>query len=154
MKKFLYLFLGLLAFSCNSDKIGEPYESGETVNDNNAVLSACNVESPLENLPWLAEIIAMAEKDKVGEPTDRLPGNYFCIIWLAKWQNQDLFVIEYSVRNILAEIRDCSGNCINNGLPGGLMTTEECTAFISYARQEGIVVYTSYPMELILPNND
>jgi hypothetical protein len=154
MKKFLYLFLGLLAFSCNSDKNSDPYEGSETIRSSDAVLSACGVEAPQQNLPWLAEIIAMAEKDKVGEATDRLPGNYLCVIWLAKWQNQDLFVIEYSVRNILAEIRDCSGNYINNGRPDGLMPEEEYVPFISYARQEGTVVYTTYPMELIRPNND
>lgn len=96
-----YLFLAilcLLLLSCGQD---EPSESVQNKN-----ITACGLEEPQKNLPWLVTIIEKAENDETG--------NYWGTIWLEKYNEQDIFVTNMMLGSggLAYWFFDCSGNNI------------------------------------------
>lgn len=79
-------------------------------------ITACGVADPAKNLPWLAELIAKAEKDKVAPPytqgDDYKPGHYIGKIWLEKHKGRDIFVTNMMLGSggIAYWFFDCDGN--------------------------------------------
>jgi hypothetical protein len=113
MKTF---FLTILFASCclsffNSCKT----ESGKGTIDEKAI-NACGVTYSQKNLPWLAELIEKAEKDKTAGPykpgDSYKPGHYTGCIWLEKYKEQDIFITDMMLGSggVAYWFFDCSGN--------------------------------------------
>jgi hypothetical protein len=131
MKKihFILLAICLIGVACDSN----------APNDVNEI-RACGVSDPAKNLPWLAELIANAEKDTV---------NYYGIlaIWLEKYNGQDIFVINTMLGSVGSAISNCSAyyvyDCQKNYVN---ILEEEKQDFFTNLKQD-IVIYVSpnYP---------
>ncbi len=80
MKQFLWFAVLLLLLSCHKIKVS-PDEAGNR--------SACNVQNPLENLPWLRKQIADFKERTTGKED-------YCgmIVYQAIYQNQTVFIID------------------------------------------------------------
>lgn len=85
---YLFLFLGLLTFSCSEDP--DP-------------VKACQVDNVLE-LPWLQELIAETEKFEIGRD--------FTYITMGTYDSQTVFVLRNCcpLCNSVSPVFDCSGN--------------------------------------------
>ena len=66
-------------------------------------VSACGVDEPQKNLPWLVELIQKAQSDKTG--------NYLGEIWLEKYEGNDIFVTNMAMGSggIAYYFFDCQG---------------------------------------------
>ena len=70
------VILTLLAYCSEKDEIFQPYINHD--------ITACGVNDPLNNLPWLNEIVTLANSDETG--------NYLGTIWLKEYESQEFFV--------------------------------------------------------------
>ena len=104
MKKYFLIIMvsvGLLVLSsCPQEIIDDP-----VIDDpiEEPVITACGVEDPATNFPWLAELIATAENDTTGK--------YLGTIWLEKYEEQDVFVVNMTLGSKirLYHFFDCQG---------------------------------------------
>ena len=104
MKNFTFILIlgAIFLYSCKKEippcscKKEEPPIIEESV-------TACGIEDPAKNIPWLAELIATAEKDTTA--------NYLGTIWLAEYEEQDYIVVNMTLGTIYSfHAYDCEGN--------------------------------------------
>ena len=104
--KNLYLFallcIGLTSCFFNQD---EPIDLSDSRIENVQIV-CCGVQSPQQNLPWLMNLIKIANSDKTL--------NYRGIIWLENYKGNDVFVTNMMLGSggILYHYFDCLGNSI------------------------------------------
>ena len=72
-------------------------------NDNKDEITACGVHDPINDLPWLNEIVTLANDDDTGF--------YIGTIWLTSYEGQELFVTNMSLGSggIMYWVFDCNG---------------------------------------------
>ncbi len=95
MKNLMIITITLLClFACNKEAKTD--------------LEICGVDKPIEDIPWLAEIVAKAKTDKTG--------NYWGTIWIGKYSNQDIFIVDMSLGSggVAYYFFDCKGNYVTN----------------------------------------
>jgi hypothetical protein len=87
---YIILALSLLLSSCTKPNKNE--------------ISACGVSNPQKNLPWLVELITTAKADNTG--------NYLGVIWLEKYNEQDVFVTNMMLGSggLAYHVFDCQGS--------------------------------------------
>lgn len=115
MKK-LFIFtvfcIGLGLLSCNDIPNDTPENNPKTESVNidlsdprieNAQIVCCGVQSPQQNLPWLADIIKKA---------NTYEDQYLGTIWLENYKGKDIIVTDMGLGSggLMYHIFDCSGN--------------------------------------------
>jgi hypothetical protein len=106
MKIYSILIISLCFLLLSSCKKKDDETSTVIVEPPVEEITACGITDPAKNIPWLTEFIATAQNDTTA--------NYLGIIWLEKYQDQDVFVINMSLgdETITWYFRDCKGNDI------------------------------------------
>jgi hypothetical protein len=106
MKIYSILIISLCFFLLSSCKKKDDETSTVIVEPPVEEITVCGITDPAKNIPWLAEFIATAQNDTTA--------NYLGTIWLEKYQDQDVFVINMSLGDeiITWYFRDCEGNDI------------------------------------------
>jgi hypothetical protein len=97
-------------------------------------INACGVTDPTKNLPWLVELIEKAKSD--------MTGNYYGIIWLEKYNEQDVFVTNMMLGSggIAYYVFDCEGNPV---------TIENALDFFNNLKKDVVIyVHSDYPLNL------
>jgi hypothetical protein len=121
----------------------------EVIDEN--VITACDVNDPAKNLPWLVKLIEKAKTDNAGHYQGR--------IWLDKFQDQDIFITDMMLGSggTAYWFFDCSGNhfvskdcgyeycpaCKFVGNHHVVMETDDLQSFISTIKRETII-YSPY----------
>ncbi|TAF80576.1 MAG: hypothetical protein EAZ14_06240 [Runella slithyformis] len=74
-------------------------------------LAACGFDNPKQQLSWLKDLIAKADEDRA---TMAFKGNYLGIIYLEKYQNQDVFWVEMMMNSggLMGRAFQCEGTII------------------------------------------
>lgn len=104
-------------------------------NSSSNEITACGVQQPAKNLPWLADLIAKAKTDKTG--------NYIGVIWLERYKDQDVFVTNMMLGSggLAYHVFDCMGNQMT------IDRTDEMS-FFNHLKKD-IVVYVHPDYHLI-----
>lgn len=101
--------IGLL--SCNDNPNDTPENNSKDKNTSidlsdprieNAQIACCGIQSPQQNLPWLADIIKKA---------NAYEDQYLGTIWLENYQGNDIIVTDMGLGSggLMYHIFDCSG---------------------------------------------
>lgn len=90
------------------------------------VKTNCGVKNPIQDLPWLKEIVTKAEEDKA---TMAHKGNYLGTIYLDTYENQSVFMVKMMMGSggLYAYLFGCDGKRVdvNQQAVGTLFTDIE-----------------------------
>jgi hypothetical protein len=89
----LSLVFMFLLYCCETDKWEKfPLKTAHEI-------EACGVQSPLNQLSWLRDLIIQSYNDP----------NFIEMIWVKEYNKEDIFVVQYSVSSVAYYFFNCDG---------------------------------------------
>lgn len=97
----------------------------------------CGVSNPVQDLPWLTEIVTKADADKA---TMAYKGNYLGTIYMDTYRNQSVFMVKMMMGSggLYAYLFGCDGKRI-------AFSQEEAGTLFTDIEKHNNVVYTNTP---------
>lgn len=126
MKKHYYFLIAFslcLLTSCQNDHDSKP------------VMAACGVKDPAKNIPWLKDLIAKLEDDRINKTYG---GRYMGTIYLEMFEGKEVFYYYEPLSSCaFCSVYYCDGSSVN-------LDNNQLTVFVTNLKKNK-VIYTNLP---------